>query len=393
MKKATKSKLDAIFERVMKNPKRFVYKETQFDFSISDLYHNDCYANEIYSQYFKTKPNTIRFARISTDAFLNFISVNYQYDVSQPFHGVNTYDESGEGFTFFLLWGSVLVDIAKVRYPNTNIDLYFTHNDYHNVVVFSKALAKFLVESNKNTSIKNTRIYQYVDRNNIERKIFERRKHFLNLEDNYNESLSEFHQKLVTILHTRKNGLVVLEGESGSGKSYYLRHLMCCLKKEFVIIPIENLTEFLYQNSILNLRNSIIVIDQFDDILTENSCQVNTFLRSLTDGILTEYFNFPVIVICQNIEKIDPILLGNGRLIARYYFNKLNKYKTNSLLRKLLKGNTANGKPMLLGDIYKKAADSIGPNFYIEKANAINEHLPDWIKNNYIIQVSNSIIS
>lgn len=179
----------------------------------------------------------------------------------------------------------------------------------------------------------------------------------IKLDENYNDDLP--HDEIVKFLNTEdESGLVMLSGVCGSGKSYYIRHLITNMKnKDFIVIN-ESCLAYISDPSFLQLlmkyNNSVIILEDCERILIdrENGNSLIGTLLNLSDGIISDAFNLKFICTFNaNLSKIDPALLRKGRLKVRYEFGNLNAEKTAKLAKKLGKNIPAK-KAMVLTDIY-----------------------------------------
>ncbi len=60
----------------------------------------------------------------------------------------------------------------------------------------------------------------------------------VDLEENYNADLFELSNKMVSFINNNEaNGMVLLHGLPGSGKTTYLRHLISVCKARFIYLP------------------------------------------------------------------------------------------------------------------------------------------------------------
>jgi hypothetical protein len=185
--------------------------------------------------------------------------------------------------------------------------------------------------------------------------------------DNYNEDFSEFLDNLTASLDTSKNGLYLLYGEAGTGKSSAIRHLITQVDRPFIFIPpqmINYLANPEFTDLVLtSLKNSVLIIEDAEKALMKresedafhNSELVSTLLN-LTDGLYADLAKTSIIA-TYNCDRnlIDPALLRKGRMRAEYKFNRLSTERSQALSDKLGYDNDIN-EPMTLADIfnYKK---------------------------------------
>lgn len=185
------------------------------------------------------------------------------------------------------------------------------------------------------------------------------------IEDNYNDSFKDFDQLVINSLKDNGNGLILLHGLPGSGKTNYIRYLISQNAKndsdrDIIYIPpdmasIISAPEFI-GFSIEN-KDSIIIIEDAENILKKRdggNSQAVANLLNISDGLLGDCLNFTIICTfnCEESE-IDEALLREGRLIGKYHFDKLSVEKSNNLIKKLeIDSLKTTNVPMTLAEIY-----------------------------------------
>ncbi|WP_460635163.1 AAA family ATPase [Larkinella harenae] len=182
----------------------------------------------------------------------------------------------------------------------------------------------------------------------------------LELEKHYNDDLVPVYEKLTTRLNTTgEKGLIILHGKPGTGKTNLIRHLTTQLSKQILVLPpqlVEVMTQPGFIPFLLEQRNSILVIEEAEQVLTDRETDVRNAavsnLLNLTDGLLADCLAIQIICTFNtDINRLDPALLRKGRLIARYEFLELAVEKANRLLAERgLEYRTT--QPMTLADIY-----------------------------------------
>jgi hypothetical protein len=200
---------------------------------------------------------------------------------------------------------------------------------------------------------------------------FDLPKQKLELEYNYGSSFIPIHEKILKTLNkVKSNGLVLLHGEPGCGKTFYLKYLASQIKNKKVMfvppylvdfITSPEMTPFLIENS-----DSILFIEDAERVITDrdmNSSNGVSNILNLTDGILGDILNIQIVATFNmDRAKIDKALLRKGRLIAEHRFDRLNIIDTNKLI-KHLGMDLVNDESLTLAEIYNlqeteyKAAD------------------------------------
>ncbi|MBI4647148.1 MAG: AAA family ATPase [Bacteroidia bacterium] len=161
----------------------------------------------------------------------------------------------------------------------------------------------------------------------------------------YNDDFPAVDSEIKKFINTDKaNGIVLLHGKVGTGKTSYIRHLIQNTRKKVIYLPFHLLDvisnpDFL--SFISNHTDSILIIEDCEDILKIR--QTGTFtnpslvnLLNLGDGLLGDALSVKVICTFNTgIKTVDPAILRKGRLIARYEFRELETHKAQILLNKL----------------------------------------------------------
>jgi hypothetical protein len=160
----------------------------------------------------------------------------------------------------------------------------------------------------------------------------------LSIETHYNDDFQPVHQYILKRLQTTDdNGLVLLHGAPGTGKTTYLRYLSGKLNKKLIYLSRElahNLLSVDFITFMLDHPNSILVIEDAEDVIAHNnerSFSISSLLN-IADGLLSDCLNLQVICTFNtHIRNIDKALLRKGRLIALYEFKALLIDKANKL--------------------------------------------------------------
>lgn len=160
------------------------------------------------------------------------------------------------------------------------------------------------------------------------------------LSTNYESTFEqEVHQKLLTKIGSEnRNGLVILNGEPGTGKSAYIKTLIHSLskldnvKKRDIImltrseVPSINTPFF---KTVLSEASSPIVIIEDGDLLVKdrrNPDSMYDILLGLSDTIIAEFLNVTFIITTNlKSKELDPAIRRKGRLLLRHTFTKRTK--------------------------------------------------------------------
>jgi hypothetical protein len=154
----------------------------------------------------------------------------------------------------------------------------------------------------------------------------------------YGSGGREWHQDFVGKLREKIHGLSIFEGKPGTGKTFYLRHLMGELKDShrFYFIPTSTMGVLSRPNFIgfwaeqrrsYSKQKFVVILEDSDAALmtrgSDNREQVSALLN-LSDGMLADFLRLQIIcTINCSASDIDPALLRPGRLLCHRVFGRL----------------------------------------------------------------------
>ena len=187
---------------------------------------------------------------------------------------------------------------------------------------------------------------------------------------NYGYGFSGFHNDLMQRFKNETKGLVLFHGIPGTGKTYYIRHLLreMAIAKKIVIYMPPNMVDYLTDPSFIsflartvkkynsNNQFCVLLIEDAEPLLaqrqSESRIQGVTNLLNMTDGLLNDMLKLQMICTFNvELSKLDAALLRPGRLIARKEFKPLTVLDANRLAQKLgIKMEIK--KPTTLSQIY-----------------------------------------
>ena len=185
------------------------------------------------------------------------------------------------------------------------------------------------------------------------------------LSENYNEDFTAVNQLILDRLQRPKDkGIVLLHGQPGTGKTSYIRYLICEVKKKVIFLPpamAGSLTDPNFISILTDNPNSILVIEDAERALMQRDAQshspVSTLLN-ISDGLLADCLNIQIICSFNtDLANIDKALLRKGRLIAKYDFQALAVEKAQALSTQLGFSKRIM-KPMSLSEIYGQEEQS-----------------------------------
>ncbi|OQY00783.1 MAG: hypothetical protein B6I20_08220 [Bacteroidetes bacterium 4572_117] len=177
---------------------------------------------------------------------------------------------------------------------------------------------------------------------------------------NYNNSFADVDKTIRGFLNTNKsNGLVLLHGKYGTGKTSYIRNLMNTVNKRFIFLPLDmmdNISNPNFLPFISKYRNSVLVLEDCETLIKpRDRGQVDNALVNLLnlgDGLLSDALAIKLVCTFNaDLKQIDQAVLRKGRLIARYEFKELELVKAKALALKLGINDNIE-KPLTLAEIY-----------------------------------------
>ena len=187
-----------------------------------------------------------------------------------------------------------------------------------------------------------------------------------NIEDLYNEDLIEKFDIIENFVVNESNGLTLLHGLPGSGKTSFIKFLIKKYPtKKFIYVP-NNIFKQIDGPSFIQFfsdnehRNSILVIEDAEALLIDRNDgneSISTLLN-LSEGFLGKALEISVILTFNcPVQNIDSSLLRKGRLKCIYEFNELSIEKSKHLF-KILNYDVEINQPMTLADILNYNIDN-----------------------------------
>lgn len=164
---------------------------------------------------------------------------------------------------------------------------------------------------------------------------------------------------------SNESGIILFHGEPGTGKSFYLKHLVQKSQRDIIFLPnqmIDALTTPDFAEFMLKQKNKTLLIEDAEDALLDRkenrfSAAVSTLLN-LTDGLLGDAIKLKIIcTFNMDIAEIDKAVMRKGRLKLIHQFKPLNVKDSNRLLQHLNKSFTTE-EPMTLANIYNLGTDT-----------------------------------
>jgi len=312
-----------------------------------------------YTTLFKTPPNILKLGDIDTVKLFDYLTELYNLTANN-FLKTSHYDLKSKHYKL----SEYFCPIEKeelILWADSYNELFIFYNplrsdeSLHKIadVIVKDFTARNKTKSEINLLTKNPELsFTKVELDNPQ----------INLSQNYNNDLNEIDDLIIKQLQAENNkGIIMLHGKPGTGKSFYLKHLISCiLNKPIIYITPDiagNLGDPNFIQLLLDKRNSILIIEDAELLLTareinQNNSAISTILN-LSDGILADCLNIQIICTFNtDLENIDEALLRKGRLIAKYEFKELSLEKTNHLLQLQNSESKPSDKPLTLAEIF-----------------------------------------
>jgi len=159
--------------------------------------------------------------------------------------------------------------------------------------------------------------------------------------------------KIQNFVGTSEEGLILLYGCPGSGKTSLLKYIIQENQdKEFYLIQGKDLIDIKNTNLFtffFRHPNSIFILEDCEELLAQRTRGTDlSTLLNLTDGIIGSSLKLRFICTFNtNIGNIDKAILRKGRLKLKYEFGPLSLEKTQAL-------SPGATKKMVLADIFNK---------------------------------------
>jgi SpoVK/Ycf46/Vps4 family AAA+-type ATPase len=182
----------------------------------------------------------------------------------------------------------------------------------------------------------------------------------IDLELNYGKSASDKFDKIIDYTKKNKNGLVLLSGKPGTGKSTFIKYLTTKTDRKVIYLSsgsADQLTNPDFLSFIMGYRNSILLLEDAEKALRSRENQDNNAISNIlniTDGVLGDCLNILIIATFNiNKEKIDSALVRKGRLLIEHEFDVLSPENCNKIF-KSMKSKRKTDVPMTLAEIYNE---------------------------------------
>jgi hypothetical protein len=135
------------------------------------------------------------------------------------------------------------------------------------------------------------------------------------------------HEKMKRFIETETENLMLLHGDPGTGKSNYIKHIITNSKKKVIYIAPSMLSVISspqFVTFMMNNKDSILLIEDAEEVLSIQRNSATNNLLGLTDGFLKDSLGLKVIATFNcDIGQIDPALMRKGRMFLEYKFSEL----------------------------------------------------------------------
>ena len=179
--------------------------------------------------------------------------------------------------------------------------------------------------------------------------------------------------ELIQRLQSQTNGLVVLRGDPGVGKSSFLRHLIARLAKthraflvptsHFGMLSSPEMPSFWAGQNYRSKLQNVVLLEDAEALLGRrdgtNDAQVSNLLN-MSDGLLGDSMKVQIVAtVNASLDKLDPAITRRGRLTGYRQFRRLTRPEALRLstAKNLTLGD---GHEFSLADIYR-GPDSADP--------------------------------
>jgi hypothetical protein len=184
----------------------------------------------------------------------------------------------------------------------------------------------------------------------------------------YGEDFPTWKAQFISDLKSNVSGASILQGEPGTGKTTFIRHLIHKLRRthRFYYLPANQLEMlsapqlvqfWIRESRLADKMTKVIIVEDAEPLLIargrDNHDQLSTFLN-ITDGLPGEFLKLHLIcTINCKIDKLDPAVIRTGRLITYRRFRRLDRTEAERLAT--AKGiRILNQKDYSLAEIYNE---------------------------------------
>lgn len=187
------------------------------------------------------------------------------------------------------------------------------------------------------------------------------------LKEHYNDDFLSIDLRIKEALKNKEEGLIMLHGKPGTGKTTYLKSLIDSTDRKVVYMPSELVSEMGspgFLDALFKMKGSVLIIEDAEQAMFErggsgsDSAAVSTLLN-VTDGFLAGVLQLTVICTFNTKwSNIDKALTRKGRIITKYQFDDLASEKVGQIVgSKLVESDK--GKSMTLAEAFNYEAPEL----------------------------------
>ena len=191
----------------------------------------------------------------------------------------------------------------------------------------------------------------------LKRMSFEHSSYELN--EIYNDDVIEKLTDVENFIKNEKNGLMLMTGPPGGGKSNLIKELIIKYKEyKFIYLSLKlvnSIESTVFIDLFANHPDSIVILEDCESLVTSRelgNSNISTLLN-ISDGLLSSSIRLKFILTMNYMTTtiaLDDAIIRPGRLRVSIFFNELSISKTNLLFKKI-NIDYVSDKPLILTNI------------------------------------------